>query len=65
MSTPKHSLSLTGELNAETIAVINDIENDENLIGPFSSVKELIESLDSPDDPEQKQTAFANNQLIK
>lgn len=65
MTTKKHSCSLTDKLNAETIAVIKDFENGDNLIGPFSSVKELMESLDSPDNPEQKQTAFGDDQLIK
>lgn len=35
--------------NAETQAVMNDVNNRENLVGPFSSVHELMEDLNADD----------------
>ncbi|MCI7768571.1 MAG: hypothetical protein MSJ26_11415 [Oscillospiraceae bacterium] len=35
--------------NAETQAVLNDVNNGENLVGPFSSVSELMEDLNADD----------------
>ena len=35
--------------NAETQAVLNDVHNGENLVGPFSSVSELMEDLNADD----------------
>ncbi|MCI5752352.1 MAG: type II toxin-antitoxin system antitoxin, RelB/DinJ family [Oscillospiraceae bacterium] len=43
------SLGLDETPNAETIAVINDVNNGKNLIGPFSSVEELMEDLNADD----------------
>ncbi len=37
----------TNTPNEETQKVLNDIENGENLAGPFSSVRELMEDLNA------------------
>lgn len=35
--------------NKESKAVIDDVNNGKNLVGPFSSVKELMEDLNADD----------------
>ena len=35
--------------NAETQAVLNDVNEGKNLVGPFSSVKDLMEDLNADD----------------
>lgn len=35
--------------NEETQAILNDVNNGENLVGPFSSVSELMEDLNADD----------------
>ncbi len=40
-------LSYTCAYNEETIAAIEDVENQRNLVGPFHSVEDLMEDLNA------------------
>ena len=46
---PKHDaiISLENRPNVETINAIEDVEHGRNLVGPFHSVKDLMEDLNA------------------